>query len=81
MPQPLSQRKEIARILERLVELKSEPEAIPNTPNVESEGRKHLLRLYPLIVSATRVAGTSGDANISRLLTQALEVVGVELGV
>ncbi|KAI0442670.1 hypothetical protein F4803DRAFT_350422 [Xylaria telfairii] len=81
MPQPLSQRKELARILERLVELKSEPEAIPDTPNVESDGRKHLLRLYPLIVGATKVAGSSGDANISRLLTEALEVVGTELGV
>ncbi|KAI1757962.1 hypothetical protein F4782DRAFT_524660 [Xylaria castorea] len=81
MPQPLSQRKELARILERLVELKSEPEAIPDTPNVESDGRKHLLRLYTLIVGATKVAGTSGDANISRLLIEALEVVGTELGV
>ncbi|CAJ2505721.1 Uu.00g131150.m01.CDS01 [Anthostomella pinea] len=81
MPQPLSQRKELAWILERLVELKSEPDAIPDTPNVESEGRKHLLRLYPLVVGATRVAGTSGDENVLRLLTKALEVVGAELGV
>ncbi|KAI0450820.1 endosomal peripheral membrane protein [Xylaria acuta] len=81
MPQPLSQRKELARILERLVELRSEPEAIPDTPNVESDGRKHLLRLYSLIVGATKVAATSGDANVSRLLTEALEVVGTELGV
>ncbi|KAI0517981.1 endosomal peripheral membrane protein [Xylaria bambusicola] len=80
MPQPLSQRRELARILERLIELKSEPEAIPDTPNVESDGRKHLLRLYPLIVGATRVAGNTGDASISKLLTEALEVVGVELG-
>jgi hypothetical protein len=80
MPQPLSQRKELARILERLVELRSEPEAIPDTPNVESDRRKHLLRLYPLIVKATRVTTTSGDDNISKLLTEALEVVGVELG-
>ncbi|KAJ2976823.1 hypothetical protein NUW58_g7991 [Xylaria curta] len=81
MPQPLSQRKELTRLLERLAELKSEPEAIPDTPNVESEGRKHLLRLYPLIVGATKVAATSGDAKISSLLTEALEVVGTELGV
>ncbi|RWA06518.1 hypothetical protein EKO27_g8588 [Xylaria grammica] len=81
MPQPLSQRKELAWILGRLVTLKSEPEAIPDTPNVESDGRKHLLRLYPLIVSATRVAATSGDASISSLLTEALEAVGTELGV
>ncbi|KAI1338808.1 hypothetical protein F5Y15DRAFT_98481 [Xylariaceae sp. FL0016] len=81
MPQPLSQRKELARILERLVELKSEPEAIPDTPNVESDGRKHLFRLYPLVVAATKVAGTSGDQNILCLLTDALDVVGSELGV
>ncbi|KAI8631189.1 hypothetical protein F5Y19DRAFT_23708 [Xylariaceae sp. FL1651] len=81
MPQPLSQRKELARILERLVELKSEPEAIPDTPNVESDGRKHLLRLYPLIVAAMRVASTSSDEHTSRLLTEALEAVGAELGV
>ncbi|KAI0423923.1 endosomal peripheral membrane protein [Xylaria sp. FL1042] len=80
MPQPLSQRNELARILERLVALKSEPEAIPDTPNVESDGRKHLLRLYPLIVGATRVAANTGDANISKLLTEALEAVGAELG-
>lgn len=80
MPQPLSQRKELGWILERLVQLKSEPEAIPDTPNVESDGRKHLLRLYPLLVGATRVAANSGDANISKLLTEALEVVGIELG-
>ncbi|KAI0164158.1 hypothetical protein GGR57DRAFT_452591 [Xylariaceae sp. FL1272] len=81
MPQPLSQRKELVRILERLVGLKSEPEAIPDTPNVESERRKHLLRLYPLIVKSSSVAGTSGDEKVARLLTEALEVVGSELGV
>ncbi|KAI1307190.1 endosomal peripheral membrane protein [Xylaria venustula] len=80
MPQPLSQRKELARILDRLLRLKSEPEAIPDIPNVESDGRKHLLQLYPLIVSATRVAANSADANISSLLTEALEAVGTELG-
>jgi hypothetical protein len=80
MPQPLSQRKELAGILERLIRLKSEPEAIPDTANVESEGRKHLLRLYPLIVSATTVSAMSGDASISKLLTEALRVVGLELG-
>ncbi|XXG96195.1 Endocytosis and vacuole integrity protein [Hypoxylon texense] len=81
MPQPLSQRIELKRVLERLVELKSEPDAIPDTPNVESENRKHLLRLYPLLVSATRVAGTSADEGVLRVLNQALEVVGSELGV
>ncbi|KAI1644637.1 uncharacterized protein F4817DRAFT_346323 [Daldinia loculata] len=81
MPQPLSQRKELTRVLERLVELKSEPEAIPDTPNVESESRKHLLRLYPLLVSATKVTGASGDESVLMLLTKALEVIGSELGI
>ncbi|KAI1498324.1 endosomal peripheral membrane protein [Biscogniauxia marginata] len=81
MPQPLSQRRELAQILERLVELRSQPEAIPDAPNVESDGKKHLLRLYPLVVSATNVAGTTGDNNILRLLTDALEAVGAELGI
>ncbi|KAI1380071.1 hypothetical protein F4677DRAFT_250350 [Hypoxylon crocopeplum] len=81
MPQPLSQRKELARMLDRLVVLRSEPEAIPDTPNVESETRKHLLRLYPLLVGAARVAGTAGDEGVLGFLTRALEVVGDELGV
>lgn len=81
MPQPLSQRRELSRMLERLVELRSEPEAIPDTANVESESRKHLLRLYPLLVSASSVAGTSGDEGVLKLLTKALEVVGSELGI
>ncbi|KAI1183394.1 hypothetical protein F5B17DRAFT_443478 [Nemania serpens] len=81
MPQPLSQRKELARILERLAELDSEPDAIAEIPNVESDKRKHLLRLYPLLVGATRVSSASGDADVSRLLTDLLDVVGAELGV
>ncbi|KAL7621842.1 Endocytosis and vacuole integrity protein [Parahypoxylon ruwenzoriense] len=80
MPQPLSQRQELGRILERLVDLRSEPDAIPDTPNVESESRKHLLRLYPLLVSATKVAGTSGDEEVQGLLIRALGAVGSELG-
>ncbi|KAI5859296.1 hypothetical protein GGS23DRAFT_328681 [Durotheca rogersii] len=80
MPQPWSLRKELARILERLVDLRSEPDAIPNTPNVESESRKHLLRLYPLLVNAAGVSGASGDEDVLQQLTRALDVVGSELG-
>ncbi|KAK3984975.1 hypothetical protein QBC44DRAFT_166032 [Cladorrhinum sp. PSN332] len=81
MPQPLSQRKELARILRSLVDLKSEPDAIPDAPNVDSETRKHLLRLYPLLISAIQVAGTAGDDKVLRLIREALDVVGGELGV
>jgi hypothetical protein len=80
MPQPLSQRRELARILSWLVALRSEPDAIPDTANVESEGRKHLLRLYPLLVDAARVAGRCGDEEVLGVLGEALGVVGGELG-
>ncbi|KAI0193128.1 hypothetical protein F4808DRAFT_442544 [Astrocystis sublimbata] len=81
MPQPLSQRKELSRILERLVVLRSQPQAIPKTsPDVlESEGCQHLVQLYRLLVGATRVAGMSGDADILGLLTKALDAVGREM--
>lgn len=78
MPQPLSQRKELLWILRKLVDMKSESGAIPELSGVESEGRKHLLRLYPLIV---RASGVAGDEKVGRLLREGLEVVGDELGV
>lgn len=81
MPQPLSQRKELLHILHRLAELKSESEAIPDTPNVDSENRKHLLRVYPLLVGAAGVAGRCGDEAVLGVLGEGLRVVGRELGV
>ncbi|KAH6701147.1 hypothetical protein VD0002_g2645 [Verticillium dahliae] len=80
MPQPLSQRRELLRLLEALVALQSQPEAIPDSPNVECETRKHLLRLYPLLVAVVRVAGAAGDEAVLHLGTEALDIVGGELG-
>jgi hypothetical protein len=80
MPQPLSQRRELTRMLRCLVALRSEPDAIPDALNVESETRKHLLRLYPLLVSAVQVAGTAGDEKVLGLVRGALDVVGGEFG-
>jgi hypothetical protein len=81
MPQPLSQRKELEWILRKLVALRSEGDAIPDLPGVESDTRKHLLRLYPLIVKAVGVTGDNGDDGaVRRLLGEALEVVGGEFG-
>ncbi|CCC09798.1 unnamed protein product [Sordaria macrospora k-hell] len=80
MLQPLSQRKELYRILRGLVDLRSEPDAIPDTPNVDSETKKHLLRLYPLLVSMVKVAGTCGDDRVLKMVGEALDVVGRELG-
>lgn len=81
MPQPLTQRREVGRVLRCLVGLRSEGAAIPDVDGAESETRKHLLRLYPLLVVCGQVAGTSGDDGVLGLVREALDVVGGELGV
>lgn len=81
MPQPRSQRRELVHVLRGLVELRSEPDAIPDLPGADSETRKHLLRLYPLLVRAVQVAGRAGDEKIVGLIGEALEAVGTEMGV
>ncbi|TPX14539.1 uncharacterized protein E0L32_005231 [Thyridium curvatum] len=80
MPQPLSQRREMGAVLRALVDLRSEPGAIPDSAGVECEGRKHLLRLYPLLVRCAGVAGAAGDDKVLGLVGDALGVVGGELG-
>ena len=79
MPQPLSQRNELLWILRKLVDLRCESEAIPDAPGVESENKKHLHRLYPLIAKAVRVAGM--DAVMLEVLGKALDEVGIEFGI
>lgn len=81
MPQPLSQRRELLHILGGLTELRSESEAIPDVEGVESEGRKHLVRVYPLLVGVGRVAGSAGDEEVLGKVGEALEVVGREFGI
>jgi hypothetical protein len=78
MPQPLSQRKELLWTLGKLVDLQSDAEAIPALQGAQSDSRKHLLRLYPLMVKAL-VAG--GDDKVLSLLQEALDVIGGELGI
>jgi hypothetical protein len=79
MPQPLSQRKELLFVLRELVALRCEPEAIPEAEGVESEGRRHLFRLYPLLARAVRAAGR--DQEVLEWLGRALDEVGGEFGV
>lgn len=79
MPQPLSQRKELLYILKALVRLRCEPEGIPDMPAVESEGKKHLLRLYPLLTKAIRAA--SRDQEVLDWIGKALDEVGLEFAV
>ena len=79
MPQPLSQRKELLYILKALVKLRCEPEAIPEAPGVESEGKKHLHRLYPLLAKMVRAAAR--DQEVLDWVGKALDEVGLEFGV
>ena len=79
MPQPLSQRKELLYILKALVKLECEPEAIPDTPGVDSEGKRHLHRLYPLLAKAVRAAAM--DQEVLEWLGKALDEVGKDFNV
>ena len=78
MPQPLSQRRELLYILKSLVRLRCEPEAIPDTPGIDSEGKKHLHRLYPLLAKAVRAAARDQEA--LEWVGKALDEVGMEFG-
>jgi len=79
MPQPMSQKRELIYMLRKLVELESEPRAIPDTQGVRSEYKKHLHRLFPLVTRAVGVAWR--DESVLRELQRVLEIVGKEFGV
>jgi hypothetical protein len=78
MPAPESQRCELLFVLKRLQRLESEPQAIPNAPGVKSQHRRHLHRLYPLLVKATMVARQ--DADVFEHLAKLTDLVGDEFG-
>ncbi|KAF2019106.1 hypothetical protein BU24DRAFT_489136 [Aaosphaeria arxii CBS 175.79] len=79
MPQPESQRKELLFVLKKLATLDCEPQSIPDAPGATSKHKKHLHRLYPLLVKASSVARNDGE--VFRALTNLTEIVGVEFGV
>lgn len=74
MPQPRSQKQELLHILQKLQKLSSEPQAISDTSGVISEHKKHLYRLYPLIVRAIKAAWR--DEDITAALIRILTTVG-----
>ncbi|EQL01940.1 endosomal peripheral membrane protein [Ophiocordyceps sinensis CO18] len=78
MPQPLSQRKELLWTLRKLVNLESEGEAMPALDGAGGGGRRHLLKLYPLIVRSLEV---EGEREVQKLLREALGVIGEEMGI
>lgn len=79
MPQPESQRMELLYVLEELGKLNSEPAAIPDAPGVKSRHKKHLHRLYLLLVKAVRVARYARD--VFEALVGLTDMVGSEFGV
>ncbi|KAK4695389.1 hypothetical protein P7C71_g2351, partial [Lecanoromycetidae sp. Uapishka_2] len=78
MPQPWSQRKEMLYMLQKLVELNSEPKAIPAAPGVLSEYKKHLHRLYGLVMKALEAAWR--DDEMQEALRKVLDAVGDDFG-
>ncbi len=78
MPAPESQRRELLFVLDELYKLKCEPQAIPDAPGVKSKYRKHLHRLYPLLVKASKAARM--DDEVFEKVGVLVEVVGGEFG-
>ena len=78
MPQPWSQKKEMLHILRKLIDLDSEPKAIPATARVSSEHKKHLHRLYPLVTQALKAAWR--DEEMTNALREVLDAVGDDFG-
>lgn len=89
MPQPTPARKALLHLLIRMVELKSEPSAIPDPPSLktisgisgedpeEHHYRKHLEWIYPLVVRAVQVAGKErDDGQILQALGKVLQEIG-----
>lgn len=91
MPAPASQRRELARLLDRLVNLRAVEGAV-QPPHRQREGRTgrlgddvegdrmHLRRLYPLLLQVGGVAGRAGDDMVARGVATALGVAGDEFG-
>ncbi|CAI6246733.1 unnamed protein product [Periconia digitata] len=77
MPQPESHRRELLFVLGEMGKLKSEPAAIPDVAGVRSKHRKHVHRIYPLVVKAMRVAGK--DEQVFEALVGLTEIVGMEI--
>ncbi|KAL4747739.1 hypothetical protein BDW72DRAFT_196471 [Aspergillus terricola var. indicus] len=83
MPQPTPARRALLHLLRGMVELQSEPSAIPPPPMANglaggnSSSKKHLEWIYPLVVQAVQVAGKErGAGEVLQALSEVLRVVG-----
>ncbi|KAL8684639.1 MAG: hypothetical protein Q9218_008205 [Villophora microphyllina] len=85
MPQPLSQKREMQYVLQKLVELESEPRAFPGGAvgagmggGGEVEGKKHLYLLFGLVMKA--MAAARRDEKMAGRLRKVVEAVGMGFG-
>ncbi|KAL6239033.1 hypothetical protein BDW75DRAFT_165577 [Aspergillus navahoensis] len=83
MPQPTPARRALLHLLRSMVELQSEPSAIPSPPMAnglaggKQSRKKHLEWIYPLVVQAVQVAGKErGGDEVLRALGEVLKVIG-----
>ncbi|KAJ5352258.1 hypothetical protein N7452_001232 [Penicillium brevicompactum] len=87
MPQPTPARKALIHLLDHLVQLRSEPSAIPDPSTIKTVStsevdvpthyRKHLEWIYPLVVRAVQVAGKErDDGRILQALGKVLQEIG-----
>ncbi|KAL4773049.1 hypothetical protein BDW60DRAFT_206801 [Aspergillus nidulans var. acristatus] len=82
MPQPTPARRALLHLLRGMIELQSEPSAIPPPPMANGlpcnpSRKKHLEWIYPLVVQAVQVAGKErGAGEVLQTLSEVLRVVG-----
>ncbi|KAL3464737.1 hypothetical protein BJX64DRAFT_286219 [Aspergillus heterothallicus] len=85
MPQPTPARKALLHVLDGMVNLRSEPRAIPPPPitkpvpfDIENQNyKKHLEWIYPLVVQAVQVAGKEREGGkVLQALGEVLRKVG-----
>lgn len=81
MPAPGSEERELLFTLNAVRDLESEPGAIPEARGVKSKNRRHLHRLYPLVVRALGVSRGDCNRGIFERLRGLVESVGEEFGV
>ena len=74
MPQPRSQKREMLYILHKLVELECEPKAMADMLRIDSDRKKHLRYLYPLVMKALETAWR--DETVIQALRGVLNAIG-----
>ena len=84
MPQPTPARNVLLHLLRGMVELQSEPSAIPEPPAIRTvvvdddrHVKKHLEWIYPLVLKAVQVAGKErDDGELLEMLGKVLQEIG-----